>query len=482
MKKLQVKLALPLILILLCTALLPLTVNAVTYTSYENYTTGDDAAGLVFTGNWSVQTFTTNATLPGTSHTINTIRLKLYQLGEAGTLAVGIRATNSSGAPIGLDLSSGTLGGDTITTDAGGIWYDIEVDEITLAANTSYAIVSRGTGANATNTLGWRYNSTGATYSGGNRWSSIDGGVTWVSDAGADYVFEVFGTPAMEVHGANVYEGYLYDGDWLVVVSYKNIFEPYYTGGSSRDSFYVQLTNADNTLIAQTPMPEWGYKPGALYLSNTTVSALEWGALYKVALSSVESPHYNETYTLTSGDWRGTGLILLDDWCLTVANSMGDYYGVDLVIETASKGFVLNEQGGVMFLNGIPYLDKIRPGLFMIATEGIDYTDPTWTGNYESGLDEWDAAVGAQLTGIFNDAGDMVNLSGKNIGIMLIFLLYAGIATSAFVIGHGTAGMALALPVLIVGVYFGFIPFAAMGVAIAVTVILLARQLWWSQT
>ena len=260
MNKLRVKLTVPLILLLLCTALLPLPASAVTYTSYENYTAGDDSAGWAYSGNWHTQTFTTNATLPGTSHTINAVKLKLYREGVAGTFTVGIRATNASGTPIGLDLATGTLDGDTLTTNAGGIWYSTTVDEITLAANTTYAIVCRGVGTDANNQTFIRYDAAGATYTGGHRWSSTDGGVTWAADTGADYVFEVLDTPTLDVYGANVFEGYLYDGDWLITASYLNVFEPYYTGNSSRDSFYLQLTKADDTLIAQVPMPAWGYK------------------------------------------------------------------------------------------------------------------------------------------------------------------------------------------------------------------------------
>ena len=472
----------PLILALLVTMLLPATASAVTYTSYENYTTGDDTDAEIYGAIWFAQTFTTNATLPGTSHTVNTIRLKLLKEGVPGTLTAGIRATNSSGAPTGLDLCSGTYDGTLFTSVAGGNWYDITVDEITLDVNTTYAIVCRGTGTLSTANIHWRYDTAGATYTGGHEWASTTGGAIWTADTDEDYMFNVFGSPAMEVIGANVYEGYINDGDWLIVAKAKNIFEPYYGDDTSKGSFYLQFTKADDTLIAQTPLPAWGYKPASLYLSNSTVAALEWGAGYKVKMSSIASPYYNTTYTLTADDWRGSNLVMLDGWCLATAHAMETFYSETFVMATAVKGDVLNEEGGAMFVIGIPYLSSVRPGIFEVALADVDYTTPTWTGAYEDSLPEWDAAIGGELAAIITDAGSLVNLSGKEMGTMLIVIAYVAIATFAFSAGHGTAGMALALPVLILGVYWRFIPFAAMGVMIAITVVLMVRQIWWANT
>ena len=468
----------PLILALLVTMLLPATASAVTTNSYENYTAGNDNGTELYVSNWAAQTFSTNFT----SHTVSTIRLRLYQEGAAGTLTVGIRETNSSSYPQGVDLCLGTYDGELLTTAVTGDWYDVAVDEITLSVNTTYAIICSGSGVNATNNVHWLYDDSAATYSGGSQWLSTTGGTIWTADIGDDYMFNVFGSPAMEVYGVNVYQGYLYEGDWLIVAKAKNVFEPYYGDDTSKGSFYFQFTKADGTLIAQTPLPAWGYRPSSVYLSNTTVASLEWGASYKVKMSGTASPYYNTTYTLTAADWCGSNLMMLDGWCLATAHAMETYYGETFVVATAVKGDVLNEEGGARFVTGIPNLDQVRPGIFQIALSDVDYTKPTWTRAYEESLPEWDAAVGAELAAIITDAGALVNLSGKDMGTMLIIIAYVAIATCAFTAGHGTAGMALALPVLILGVYWRFIPFTAMGVVIAITVILMARQIWWANT
>ena len=94
----------------------------------------------------------------------------------------------------------------------------------------------------------------------------------------------VSATGLFEVSVANVYSGYIEPNDWLIVIKYKNTLEPYYGNDTSKNAFLIQLTTANDTLIAQTPLPAWGYRPGSIYLSNATAAALEWGTGYKVVM------------------------------------------------------------------------------------------------------------------------------------------------------------------------------------------------------
>jgi len=282
------------------------------------------------------------------------------------------------------------------------------------------------------------------------------------------------------IKGANVYSGYIEDDDWLIVIKYHNVLEPYYGNDTSKNAFRLQLVDTDNTtIIAQTPLPAWGYRPGSIYLSATTVATLEWGSNYVIKMNGTANETY---YTLTAADWRGSELSILDDWCLALATSLETYDSTTYTTVTTEKGLVLNEEGGVIFVTGIPYLDSVRPNLFQIVTSGIPYEEPSWTSAYWDTLPSWDEAVGPELASTLNSTGGLINVSGQRVGMLLVFILWAAIATTAFVAGHGTAGMALSLPVLILGVYFGFIPFAVMGVGIAIVVALLARELWWSKT
>lgn len=458
------------ILALTLASLMPVLARASGETLYESYTTGDDTNASIYTVNWVAQSFTT--TQP---HTINSLRLYLQGIGTPGTLTVGIRATNATGYPIGNDLCSGTL-----ASPAGLGWYNIPVDEYNLAVNTTYAIVASGTGTSASNCIAWRYDTDGSTYTGGDRYNSTNAGGAWTKYNTSDLLFEIYGNPSMQIYGANVYSGYMSDNDWLVVVKGINTAEPYYSTSESKSSFSLQLTKADDTLIAQTPLPAWGYKPCSIYLSNTTTATLDWGAAYKVKFVCMDNASYNTSYTLTSADWRGSELSILDAWCLDLARALENYYSTTFIVATASKGDVLNEEGGVIFLTGIPYLDAIRPGIFQIVTSGIPYTPGTWSGGYETSLPTWETAVGADIAAFLNDTGGLINVDGKTTGIFFIVLIYIAIAMGVFIgKGEGTAGMLLGLPVLWLGVYFRFIPWQAIGVVTVFMVVFAIRQLVW---
>jgi len=290
-------------------------------------------------------------------------------------------------------------------------------------------------------------------------------------------------TGSLEIKGAEVYSGYLEEGDWLIVVSYNNTLEPYYGNDTSQDAFLLQLTKADDTLIAQVPLTAWGYRPGSIYLSAITVSTLEWGAAYKVGMYGTDAVHNTTNYTLTAADWRGSNLAILDDWCLSLARAMEIQDSATYLTMTTAKGEVLNEEGGVIFVIGIPALNTVRLNLFQIVTSDIPYEEPDWTSAYWDTLPTWEEAVGDETASVLNAAGNLIDaVGGRNVGILFIIIFWAAIATTSFAVGHGTAGMALTVPILVLGVYFGFIPFAVMGVAIAIVVALLARELWWSKT
>lgn len=282
------------------------------------------------------------------------------------------------------------------------------------------------------------------------------------------------------VDGANVYSSYIEDDDWLIVIKYKNTLEPYYGNDTSQNAFLLQLVDTDNTtVLAQTPLPSWGYRPGSIYLSAATAATLVWGSNYTIKMNGTA----NEThYNLTAADWRGDIGAALDDWCLALATSMETYDNATYVTMTTEKGLVLNEEGGVLFVHGIPVLNQVRPNIFQIVVSDIPHEEGTPTWAFWDTLDPWYTAVGPELAGIFNSTGDLISVDGKTIGMLLVFIVWAAIATTSFAVGHGTAGMALSLPILALGTYYQFIPFAVMGVAIAVVVVLVIREIWWSKT
>jgi hypothetical protein len=156
---------------------------------YEYNNTGDNSWTWLYGSYWSAQTFT-----PSVAHTITSVKLKIFRIGTPGTINVGIRAT-SSGQPAGSDLCSGTINGDSLTTDTGGAWYEITLGGgYGLSAGTTYAIVVRATSGDGSNYVGWRTDST-PTYAGGTLLLSSNNGSGWTSVANYDSMFEEWGDP-----------------------------------------------------------------------------------------------------------------------------------------------------------------------------------------------------------------------------------------------------------------------------------------------
>lgn len=158
------------------------------------YNTGDTGASASMYGdNWDSQSFTVG----GTSFTIDKVRMKVQRVGSPGTLYVSIRNVNASGFPIGGDLSTGTIDGNSFET-APGNWKDIIMTPYTLQAGHQYAIVAHIIGGDGDNEIWWRTHVVDSTYAGGLATFSINGGVTWkrisLGLATADYMFEVYGT------------------------------------------------------------------------------------------------------------------------------------------------------------------------------------------------------------------------------------------------------------------------------------------------
>lgn len=109
---------------------------ALAATKYEYYNTGDDNYETLEDLDYIGQTFT-----PQTTHTIASVKLKVFRLGSPGTATIGIRATSNS-LPIGGNLVSGTFDANAITTDPTGEWAEaILSPPLDVTGGLKYAIV-----------------------------------------------------------------------------------------------------------------------------------------------------------------------------------------------------------------------------------------------------------------------------------------------------------------------------------------------------
>lgn len=278
---------------------------------------------------------------------------------------------------------------------------------------------------------------------------------------------------------AKVFSGYIETGDWLITCLYKNVAGLYYDDHNVQDYFYIQLVDPDDGSVkAQTKCPEWGYKPGAIYLSPAMVESLEWGKAYRVRLYGDYGDHPYADYALQGTDWMGVDLTRLDAWVRTAAVQMEAYYGVALTVYIAGKGIALNEDGGVIFANCIPALVDVRPGLFQIAASDVTWEQGEYTHAYADSL-AWQTFMGEQLTRAYTTMGGAVGLSGSTIGTLIAFAIYAFAAVFAFPAGHAIAAIVLPSPILYFVWGTGMAEMALMGILLAVAVILFSWQFWW---
>jgi hypothetical protein len=278
-----------------------------------------------------------------------------------------------------------------------------------------------------------------------------------------------------------VFQDYYASGDWLITCSYLNTYVPYYPADNPKSHFMFQLLNGA-TVLAQTPVPQWGYKPIGLYLSAASVTSLTWGSAYTLRIYGTDSPYPSYSYTLVAADWKGSDLTLLDDWCRFTARGMEDYYGETFIVATAELGDVLNEEGGVMFTNGIPGIMAQRPGIFQAATSSIPYTDPSWTGAYSAGFDQWYTQLGPDIAGIVNSTADLVDTDGQTLLQVVLLMAYAGVAIVMVANGMGSGAFVVLSPFLMFAYMIRVLPWAALGVGIAILVMMAVRQLWWKST
>jgi len=158
----------------------------VSYTQFEFYNGTPDNQQTINGANWKAQTFT-----PSTSHSITSVKIKVYRVDTPGTATVAIYAT-SGGVPTGSPLVSNTFDADAITTNSAGEWVTITLSATALVASTKYAIVVSAPDAGS-DTLNWKNDYEG-TYTGGSLCTSANSGTDWSANTDYDQVFFEYGT------------------------------------------------------------------------------------------------------------------------------------------------------------------------------------------------------------------------------------------------------------------------------------------------
>ncbi len=446
---------------------------------YEYLNTGGDGdSGSIYGAEYTAQQFTANAT----SHTAVHIKLSLKRSGSPGTVTVELKHANASHEPTGLPLASGTLDGDLFLTSYG--WWQFDIDEVSLTASQEYCIVVYALNGDAANYILWQMDSGGGLASAVGM-HSHDASSTWTSDTPADYLFEAWGNPCIQVKSGAVVRDYLEDGDMLFLAEYLNIYPPYYNVTDPELYFTIRLLATDGvTPLAVTTMKQWGNKPGAIYLSADACAGITPGSALYLQVYGTFTGNPSSSYQLTATDWGGT----LKGWVIATASSMEDYYSTatDTVTFTSfitDSGEVLNDEGAVIFATGIPYLAETHPELFENAIAlPTSPTSDEGSNAYES-AGTWQAQVGATITNVFNSFGDIFGINGGMFGGGLLAIIY--IALVVMVVGKGgwaVTALALGTPIVLFGIYCYLISMTLVAVIITVLAVLAIILFWVSRT
>jgi len=435
-------------------------------------TGGDGDSSTIYSANWTAEQYTSD----NMSHTITSIRVPLKRVGTTpGTVTLSITHANSDNVSTGADLSVAQLNGNAMTTSY--VWYDFDIDDITQDGASKYSVVVKALSGNSTDYIMWQKDSGGALADAMGSHTS-DSGITWVSDAPVDYLFEIWGESVLEVEGANVFSGYIEDGDWLFVLTYKNSYTPYYPNNDPETYFSIQLVD-DTTIKAQVGCPAWGYRPGSIYLSKSLADTLEWGNTdYKIRLYGDFATYPYTDYALTALDWKGTELTFLDKWVISQANSVGDEEGLTLTTDTADRGEVLNAAGHTMFSIGIPELNVVRPDLFEMVIRQPERTEVDWT-HLLQGEADWEVRLGPQISAMLVDAGDVVGVGGRTAGGFMTFIAFFVLLMIGTVSGHIVVGLSLGYLALLTGAWVDVIDYTLLGViTFAMGAVVFVYKVW----
>ena len=160
---------------------------------YEHCNANDNSDASIYSALWGGQTFSTGEV----SHNITSIKLLLHRYGsKTGSVYASIRAT-SEDLPTGSDLTIGSIIFKDITTGTAQ-WYTFTVTEISLSANTEYAVILNYGAGDSTHYVKWR-NDLDALVNGAvdsqkqQPVTSSNGGSSWSSAGSTDYLFEIWG-------------------------------------------------------------------------------------------------------------------------------------------------------------------------------------------------------------------------------------------------------------------------------------------------
>ena len=328
----------------------------------------------------------------------------------------------------------------------------------------------------------------------------------WAAEAGVDYrpylvvnyTIPGLGTPSpFEIQDVAIFNNYKTDGDLLVTVRYACSYGDYDLDSSitqvSSDYFYVRIQQA-GTMVAQTTLPRWGSAVASIYLAPDSAHLINIWGTYAVDIAGNDhkfSPNIDSPdYTISSSNWKGNNLLLLDAWCLSTATAIRPYYisgGTQQSLTvTVNSRQRLNSLGATVFEVGIPQLSSVRPAIFQVASIPAMITNYSHTLAYEGGPDPPTISLGNRTMSAFNGLGTYFGLGssgGKYLAaafwcfIMLIICGVVLVSTQ-----NSVVAMLIALPMIFVGNYLTVLPMVITAFIGVVVIGMVLHHFWLSRT
>lgn len=158
----------------------------------EYYNTGGTTYTSINDDDQKGQTFSRSVT-GLISYTLTHVKILSRRINSPGIFKAAIQAVDDDGLPDGVDLASGTINGNNISTS--DTWNTITFDSpITLDPDTTYAIVLTTPDEPPAAYIIIKYDATSPTYANGSFGANtLASGYIWVLTA-YDLMFETYGT------------------------------------------------------------------------------------------------------------------------------------------------------------------------------------------------------------------------------------------------------------------------------------------------
>jgi hypothetical protein len=300
-----------------------------------------------------------------------------------------------------------------------------------------------------------------------------------------EYTVNALGDPStLGLLDIAIFTDYQQPGDQLYLFTPIIRYNPDYVEDRLCEEYFCAKLHRSIDVEAQVKLYRWGYGFSAIYLSPAVavdmVPSYDHNYLYLQGIDGMfidpVEPQY--VYTIQAGDWKGASGDVLDRWVMSTVRVMGikegkggQAYLLDVVDSTK-----LNDAGEQLVLDAVPSMNAIRPNLFVSGASKPDAA--THTPSPNSMVAKW----GDYWGGAMDDLAGSVGLTGGWV-IGVIIMALAGLVM--YLIRDKTNEPTLAiiacLPVLAIGVLYGF-AIVAVVLAAVVSTFLFFYTLWARST